>query len=53
MSFIGQFNSISDSLIEKLTKYADGQTPINLFNEINQATLDAIALVSLIFLRII
>lgn len=45
MSFVGQFNSISDILVEKLTKLADGKTPVNLFNEINQATLDAIALV--------
>lgn len=45
MTFVNQFNTISDVLMEKLTKSADGKTTVNLFNEINQATLDAIALV--------
>jgi hypothetical protein len=45
MNFVGQFNSKADILMEKLSKSADGKTPVNLFNEINRATLDAIALV--------
>ena len=45
MTFVGQFNQISNSVAEKLRLQADGKTPIHLFNEINRATLDAIALV--------
>lgn len=45
MTFIGQFNQITNSLTEKFRTMADGKTVVNLFNEINRATLDAIALV--------
>lgn len=50
MTFVGQFNQISNSVAEKLRLQADGKTPIHLFNEINRATLDAIALVR-VYLR--
>lgn len=46
MNFVEQLNTKADVLIEKLSKMADGHTVVNLFNEINRATLDAIALVS-------
>lgn len=46
MDFVGQFNSKADILMEKLSKLADGKTAIHLFNEINRATLDAIALIA-------
>lgn len=46
MNFVGQFNSKADVLMEKLSKLADDKTVVNLFNEINRATLDAIALVN-------
>lgn len=47
MNFVSQFNNKADVLMDKLMKLADGITPVNLFNEINRATLDAIALVNL------
>ena len=43
MSFIEQFNATADSLMEKLTKLADGKILVLLFDEFNRATLDAIA----------
>ncbi len=43
MTFIDQFNTKSDILMDRLAKFADGKTIINLFTEINHATLDAIA----------
>ena len=46
MSFVTQFNTKADSLMERLRTMADGKTPITLFTEINQATLDAIALIA-------
>jgi len=45
MLSITQFNTIADTLMERLRTFADGKTPVRLFNEINRATLDAIALV--------
>lgn len=45
MTFVGQFNQISNNVAEKFRSKADGKTIIHLFNEINRATLDAIALV--------
>ena len=45
MNFVEQFNTKADLLVEKLGKSADGKTVIDLFSEINRATLDAIALV--------
>jgi len=45
MNFVSQFNNKADILMDKLMKLADGVTPVNLFHEINRATLDAIALV--------
>ena len=46
MTFVEQFNSKADILMERLRSMADGKTQILLFKEINHATLDAIALVS-------
>ena len=45
LTFVEMFNSTVDSLLEKFRRLADGKTPVNLFNEINRTTLDAIALV--------
>ncbi len=45
MTFIGQFNQITNTLTEKFRTMADGKTMVHLFNELNRATLDAIALV--------
>lgn len=45
MTFVQQFNTISDILMENLRLQADGVTVVKLFNEMNRATLDAIALV--------
>lgn len=52
MTFIDQFNSKADMLMEKLRLSADGKTPIRLFDEINHATLDAIAQVTLFVLSV-
>jgi cholesterol 24(S)-hydroxylase len=46
MTFNDHFNSVVNSLLEKLRQKADGKTYINLFKEINKATLDAIALIA-------
>lgn len=46
MTFVKQFNSIANTLLEKLRQTADGKTIVPLFNEFNRATLDAIAMVS-------
>jgi len=48
MNFVVQFNSKADILMDKLSKLADGKTQIDLFAEMNHATLDAIALVCII-----
>ena len=49
VSFVGQFNNKADILMERLRTMADGRTSIQLFTEINHATLDAIAFVSFLF----
>lgn len=46
MTFVKQFNSISDTVLDNLRQKADGKTLVSLFNECNRATLDAIAMVS-------
>ena len=46
MTFIEHFNQITTVLTEKFRNVADGKTVVTLFNEINRATLDAIALVN-------
>lgn len=46
MTFMGLFNQITNLLTEKLRSMADGKTVVCLFNEVNRATLDAIALVN-------
>jgi hypothetical protein len=43
MHFVKQFNITSDILMERLRWFADGQTCVELFPELNHATLDAIA----------
>lgn len=48
MNFVSQFNSKADILLDRLKTMADGKTLINLFDEVNHATLDAIANVRLI-----
>ena len=45
-TFINDFNSKADILMERLRTFADGKTIVTLFNEINHATLDAIALIA-------
>ena len=47
MTFVNQFNSKADILMEKLRKYADGKTQVELLKEFNKATLDAIAQVKI------
>jgi hypothetical protein len=42
---VNHFNTITNTLIDKLRKAADDKTEIILLNEINRAALDAIALV--------
>lgn len=46
VTFVDHFNQIVDTLSEKLRSKADNKTVICLLNEINRATLDAIAIVS-------
>ena len=54
MTFMDHFNQITNTLTEKLRTVSDGKTVVNLFSEINRATLDAIALVNILtFLSII
>jgi len=48
VTFVQQFNTITNALLENLRLKADGKTVVSLFNELNRATLDAIALVKLI-----
>ena len=43
MTFVNQFNEKADMLSQKLRSIADGKTMIQLFHELNQVTLDAIA----------
>lgn len=49
MTFVTQFNSIADVLMDNLRLKADGKTLVSLLNEMNRATLDAIALVRLFY----
>ena len=49
MTLMDHFNQITNTLTEKLRSMADGKTVVNLFNEVNRATLDAIALVNDLF----
>ena len=53
MTLMDHFNQITNTLTEKLRSMADGKTVVNLFNEVNRATLDAIALVNDFFYTII
>ena len=46
MTFSKEFNAIGDILMDKLRSLADGKTMITLFEELNHATLDVIAVVS-------
>ena len=43
MTFVNQFNTKADMLMDRLRNMADGRTRIQLFTEFNHATLDAIA----------
>lgn len=52
MQLVGHFNEIIDTLADKLRSKADGKTVVNFFNEINRATLDSIALVSIFLLDV-
>ena len=47
MTFVNQFNTKADMLMDRLRTLADGNTIVNLFTEINHATLDAIAQVTI------
>lgn len=51
MNLVGHFNQIVNGLSDKFRSHADGKTVIYLLNEINRATLDAIAMVCLLFIR--
>ena len=46
MTFVDHFNQVTNTLTDKLRSKADGKTVVQLFNELNRTTLDAIALVS-------
>ncbi len=43
MTFVGQFNTKAEMLMERLRSFADGKTAVGLASELNHATLDAIA----------
>ncbi len=43
ITFIDQFNIKADMLMERLRSMSDGKTMVNLLNELNHTTLDAIA----------
>jgi hypothetical protein len=43
MTFVKQFNQTADVLMERLRSLADGKTSVEMLNELNRATLDAIA----------
>ena len=43
MTFVNQFNSKADILMEKLRTKADGKTVVTLLEEFNRVALDAIA----------
>jgi hypothetical protein len=42
MTFAGQFNQKVDILVERLIKFSNGKQVLNLFEEFNHATLDAV-----------
>ncbi len=44
MSFLNEINSKGDILLERLRSLADGKTQVKLFDEINHAALDIIAI---------
>lgn len=46
MTFVDHFNQVTNTLTDKLRSKADGKTVVQLFNELNRTTLDAIALVN-------
>jgi len=46
MTFVNQFNTLVNTLSDKLRSNADNKTTIYLMNELNKTTLDAIALVN-------
>ena len=50
LDFVKEFNNKADILLERLRTMADGKTSINLFEELNKATLDAIANVNMFFI---
>lgn len=52
MTFIDHFNQVTNVLTEKLRSKADGKTVVNLMNEMNRATLDAIGLVKQLILNV-
>lgn len=45
VTFVGHFNQIVNNLEEKFRPAAEKKSVIHLMNELNRATLDAIALV--------
>ena len=47
-SFIDEFNTKGDMLLEKLRSIADGNTEVVMLDEFNHATLDAIATVQFV-----
>lgn len=46
VTFVDHFNQIVNTLSEKLRAKANGKTVVGLMEELNRATLDAIAIVS-------
>jgi hypothetical protein len=46
MSFIEEFNSKGDILLERIRTLADGKTVVTFFDELNHAALDVIASVN-------
>lgn len=52
VTFVNEFNSKLDNLMERLRTLADGTTEVPLFHEINRALLDIIAAVTYIILVI-
>ena len=46
MTFVDHFNQIIGTLLEKLRSKADNKTVVNLMDELNRTTLDAIGMVN-------
>jgi hypothetical protein len=44
MTFSEQFNQKVDILVDRLMKFSNGKQVVNLFEEFNHATLDAVRL---------